>query len=129
MRPCGAATRTVAIVEPVARQADCVEKRVLGHEIGHGYDDQGSQFDATGTLRNWWQDSDREGFEAYAARMAEYIEAYCPVDSPEGPVCLRGCAPSRPALARRAGPPPRQGLVGLLPGSPEARPGRPRRRP
>ncbi|WP_340588402.1 M13 family metallopeptidase [Erythrobacter alti] len=63
---------------------------VIGHEIGHGYDDQGSQFDATGTLRNWWQDSDREGFEQFSARMAEFIEAYCPVDSPEGPVCLRG---------------------------------------
>jgi putative endopeptidase len=63
---------------------------VIGHEIGHGYDDQGSQFDATGKLRNWWQDADREGFEQYTARMAEYIEAHCPVDSPEGPVCLRG---------------------------------------
>ena len=63
---------------------------VIGHEIGHGYDDQGSQFDATGTLRNWWQDSDRKGFEEYTKRMAGFIEAYCPVDSPEGPVCLRG---------------------------------------
>ncbi|WP_346773723.1 M13 family metallopeptidase [Altererythrobacter sp. BO-6] len=63
---------------------------VIGHEIGHGYDDQGSQFDATGKLRNWWQDSDREGFEKFAARMSEFIEAYCPVESPEGPVCLRG---------------------------------------
>ncbi|WP_271079257.1 M13 family metallopeptidase [Aurantiacibacter sp. MUD61] len=62
---------------------------VIGHEIGHGFDDQGSQFDATGTLRNWWQDSDREGFENFTARMGEYIESFCPVDSPEGPVCLR----------------------------------------
>lgn len=63
---------------------------VIGHEIGHGYDDQGSQFDAEGTLRNWWQDEDRDGFEQYTARMGEFIESYCPVDSPEGPVCLRG---------------------------------------
>ncbi|MBV7265366.1 M13 family metallopeptidase [Erythrobacter ani] len=63
---------------------------VIGHEIGHGYDDQGSQFDATGTLRNWWQDEDREGFVQFTDRMAEFIESYCPVDSPEGPVCLRG---------------------------------------
>ncbi len=63
---------------------------VIGHEIGHGYDDQGSQFDATGTLRNWWQDEDREGFVKFTDQMAGFIEAYCPVESPEGPVCLRG---------------------------------------
>ena len=62
---------------------------VIGHEIGHGYDDQGSQFDATGTLRNWWQDQDREGFVKFTQQMGELIEAYCPVESPEGPVCLR----------------------------------------
>ncbi|RJY09428.1 M13 family metallopeptidase [Aurantiacibacter aquimixticola] len=62
---------------------------VIGHEIGHGYDDQGSQYDASGTLRNWWQDEDREGFEQFTQRMGEFIESYCPVDSPEGPVCLR----------------------------------------
>ncbi|MFL0354994.1 M13 family metallopeptidase [Erythrobacter sp. GH1-10] len=62
---------------------------VIGHEIGHGYDDQGSQFDATGTLRNWWQDEDRAGFVQFTQKMGELIESYCPVDSPEGPVCLR----------------------------------------
>jgi putative endopeptidase len=63
---------------------------VIGHEIGHGYDDQGSQFDATGKLRNWWQDSDREGFEGEAARMMALIEQYCPVENESGPICLRG---------------------------------------
>ena len=62
---------------------------VIGHEIGHGYDDQGSQFDATGTLRNWWQEEDRAGFEDFTRQMGELIEAYCPVNSAEGPVCLR----------------------------------------
>ena len=62
---------------------------VIGHEIGHGYDDQGSQFDATGTLRNWWQDEDREGFVKFTQAMGEFIEAYCPVEGSEGPECLR----------------------------------------
>ena len=62
---------------------------VIGHEIGHGYDDQGSQFDATGTLRNWWQDDDRAGFERFTKSMGEFIENYCPVESEEGPICLR----------------------------------------
>lgn len=63
---------------------------VIGHEIGHGYDDFGSQFDASGKLRNWWQESDREGFEAMAAGMMKLIEQYCPVESEDGPICLRG---------------------------------------
>lgn len=63
---------------------------VIGHEIGHGYDDRGSQYDATGTLRNWWQDEDRKGFEAMAAEMGKLIEQYCPVENEDGPVCLRG---------------------------------------
>ncbi|MCB2067959.1 MAG: M13 family metallopeptidase [Erythrobacter sp.] len=61
---------------------------VIGHEMGHGFDDQGSQFDATGALRNWWQDADREQFEQFTSRMNTLIEAYCPSD--EGQLCLRG---------------------------------------
>ena len=62
---------------------------VIGHEIGHGYDDQGSQFDSTGTLRNWWQDEDREGFVRFTEQMGAFIEAYCPVEGSNGPECLR----------------------------------------
>jgi putative endopeptidase len=48
---------------------------VIGHEIGHGFDDQGSQFDGTGTLRNWWTDDDRAAFQALAdALIAQFSE-------------------------------------------------------
>ncbi|MCK0129583.1 M13 family metallopeptidase [Erythrobacter sp. F6033] len=62
---------------------------VIGHEIGHGYDDQGSQFDATGTLRNWWQDEDRDGFVKFTDQMGDFIKSYCPVEGSNGPECLR----------------------------------------
>ncbi|WP_137680657.1 M13 family metallopeptidase [Aurantiacibacter suaedae] len=61
---------------------------VIGHEIGHGFDDQGSRFDATGALRNWWQDADRTAFEERTAMLRKLIEQYCPLD--DGSLCLRG---------------------------------------
>ncbi len=46
---------------------------VIGHEIGHGFDDQGSQYDGTGALSNWWTDDDRAAFDALAAKIiAQY---------------------------------------------------------
>ena len=48
---------------------------VIGHEVGHGFDDQGSQFDGTGTLRNWWTEHDRSAFQALAdALIAQFDE-------------------------------------------------------
>ena len=48
---------------------------VIGHEIGHGFDDQGSHYDGTGALRNWWTDEDRESFEKLTgALIAQYNE-------------------------------------------------------
>lgn len=46
---------------------------VIGHEIGHGFDDQGSEFDGDGRLSNWWGDSDRERF---AERTKALIDQY-----------------------------------------------------
>ena len=36
---------------------------VIGHEISHGFDDQGSKYDGDGNLENWWTDEDRAAFE------------------------------------------------------------------
>jgi putative endopeptidase len=48
---------------------------VIGHEIGHGFDDQGSQYDGDGRLTNWWTDDDRAAFEKRAAALiAQYDE-------------------------------------------------------
>ena len=53
---------------------------VIGHEIGHGFDDQGSHYDGTGALSNWWTDEDRAAFEKLtSALIAQYDEL-----SPEG---------------------------------------------
>ncbi|UXI03888.1 M13 family metallopeptidase [Photobacterium sp. TY1-4] len=49
---------------------------IIGHEIGHGFDDQGSQFDAEGNLRNWWTAADRKKFNAVAARAVAQANAY-----------------------------------------------------
>ena len=46
---------------------------VIGHEIGHGFDDQGSRFDGDGKLEDWWTDADREAFETRTkALIAQY---------------------------------------------------------
>ena len=49
---------------------------VIGHEMLHGYDDQGSKFDAAGNMVNWWTDDDRARFEASTTKLAEQYSAY-----------------------------------------------------
>jgi putative endopeptidase len=53
---------------------------VIGHEIMHGFDDQGSQFDATGKNANWWTDSDRKAFEERTAKLVKQFDDYVAVD-------------------------------------------------
>ena len=53
---------------------------VIGHEIGHGFDDQGSAYDGDGALRNWWTDSDREEFLRRTGRLVEQFDAFRPFD-------------------------------------------------
>jgi putative endopeptidase len=55
---------------------------VIGHEIGHGFDDQGSQYDGDGLLRNWWTEADRTAFEALTARLVSQFEALSPSAAP-----------------------------------------------
>ncbi|WP_156761385.1 M13-type metalloendopeptidase [Microbacterium karelineae] len=51
---------------------------VIGHEIGHGFDDQGSQYDGTGTLENWWTDDDRAAFEQRTKSLIDQYDALTP---------------------------------------------------
>ena len=53
---------------------------VIGHEISHGFDDKGSQYDGDGNLRNWWTDEDHEAFEAKTKALVEQYAAYEPVE-------------------------------------------------
>jgi len=52
---------------------------VIGHEISHGFDDEGRQFDATGALRDWWTPADGTAFTARAARLVKQYDAYEPL--------------------------------------------------
>ena len=51
---------------------------VIGHELGHGFDDQGSRYDGTGALSDWWTEEDRERFDALAQRLIEQFSGYTP---------------------------------------------------
>ncbi|MDE2408363.1 MAG: M13 family metallopeptidase [Xanthomonadaceae bacterium] len=53
---------------------------VIGHEMGHGFDDQGSKSDADGIQRNWWTDADRARFEARTKALGAQYNTYCPLD-------------------------------------------------
>jgi len=51
---------------------------VIGHEIGHGFDDQGSKYDGDGNLVDWWTDDDRTEFAARTKALIEQYEQYVP---------------------------------------------------
>ena len=53
---------------------------VIGHEIGHGFDDRGSRFDADGAIRNWWTDADRAAFEERTRALVAQYDAYIPAE-------------------------------------------------
>ncbi len=54
---------------------------VIGHEITHGFDDQGSKSDGDGNLRNWWTEQDRKNFEKRAEKLVKQFSRYVVVDT------------------------------------------------
>ncbi|ATP28567.1 peptidase M13 [Chromobacterium violaceum] len=52
---------------------------VIGHEISHGFDDQGSQFDADGNLRDWWTAEDKARFHGLTSKLVAQYDAYEPL--------------------------------------------------
>src|SRR5690606_10400872 len=61
---------------------------VIGHEIGHGFDDQGAKSDGTGALRNWWAEEDLRRFNELGDKLVAQYDAICPWD--EGKTCIKG---------------------------------------
>ncbi len=55
---------------------------VIGHEIGHGFDDQGSTCDGDGRLRDWWTDADRTAFEERTSKLVEQYDRLEPAQTP-----------------------------------------------
>lgn len=56
---------------------------VIGHEIGHGFDDQGSKYDGDGRLTDWWTEADRAAFEQRTASLIAQYDALAPAQVPD----------------------------------------------
>ena len=56
---------------------------VIGHEIGHGFDDQGSKFDGSGRLTDWWTPEDRAAFEERTRSLVDQYDALAPRQTPD----------------------------------------------
>jgi len=72
-----------AILQPPFFMLDAEDARnygaiglVIGHEIGHGFDDSGSQYDGDGNLVNWWTDEDRQRFEERTGRLVAQYDGF-----------------------------------------------------
>ena len=61
---------------------------VIGHEIGHGFDDQGAKSDGTGMLRNWWSAEDEANFKTRTGALVAQYNEFCPYD--DGETCVNG---------------------------------------
>jgi putative endopeptidase len=56
---------------------------IIGHEIGHGFDDQGSKYDGDGNLVNWWNDQDRAEFEKLTSKLIKQYDQLSPENAPD----------------------------------------------
>jgi putative endopeptidase len=61
---------------------------VIGHEMGHGFDDQGAKSDGQGNLRDWWTPQDKAALEALTGKLVGQYNQFCPFD--EGKTCVNG---------------------------------------
>jgi len=65
--------------------------RVMGHELTHGFDDEGRKFDADGSLTDWWTEADARKFEERASCIDKQYSEYSPVKDEKGnPIYLKG---------------------------------------
>src|SRR5699024_9813074 len=56
---------------------------VIGHEIGHVFDDQGSHYDGDGALHNWWTDEDRAAFTTRTESLVDQYKVLAPAEAPD----------------------------------------------
>lgn len=61
---------------------------VIGHEMGHGFDDQGAKYNGEGVLKNWWTEEDLAAFRQLGDALAKQYSSYCPLD--DGETCVNG---------------------------------------
>ncbi len=61
---------------------------VIGHEMGHGFDDQGAKSDGQGNLRDWWTKADKANFQSLQKKLVAQYNAFCPFDN--GKTCING---------------------------------------
>ena len=97
---------------------------VIGHEMSHGFDDRGRQFDAQGNLRDWWQTSDADAYKVQAQRVVEQFDAYTVNDSlhvngkltlGENIADLGGLAVAYAAMQKALAGKPHQNIDGFTP--------------
>ena len=85
---------------------------VIGHEIGHGFDDQGSKYDGDGRLEDWWTADDRAEFETRTKALIDQYSAFSPVAAGRRRTTSTASSPSARTSATSAGCPSRSRPTG-----------------